>query len=178
MKVMLCVRAYLAAGCLGVVMQGQLGFAQSRPEAAKSSAQPAGAERDGQYDFDFEVGTWKTHLRRLVHPLTGSTTWVEMEGTSVVRKVWNGRANLLELEVDGAGGHLEGLSLRLCNPQSHRRSGPWGDGLAQVLGRALQEVAQNGDFGGDAGFDGGFGVGGEKRGMVRRQDRASGFGFA
>ncbi len=78
--------------------------------------------RDGQHDFDFELGTWKTHLKRLMHPLTGSTTWVEYEGSSVVRSVWNGRANLVELEVDGPSGHLEGLSLRLYNPQSRQWS--------------------------------------------------------
>jgi hypothetical protein len=78
--------------------------------------------RDGQHDFDFEIGTWKTHLKRLVHPLTGSTTWVEYEGTSVVRKVWDGRANLLELKADGPAGHFEGLSLRLYNPASRQWS--------------------------------------------------------
>jgi hypothetical protein len=77
---------------------------------------------DGQHDFDFEIGTWKTHLRRLLRPLTGSTTWVEYEGTTVVRKVWNGRANLVELKVDGPAGHFEGLSLRLYNPQSRQWS--------------------------------------------------------
>ena len=82
----------------------------------------ASQKRDGQHDFDFEIGAWKTHLRRLLHPLTGSTTWVEYEGTTVVRKVWNGRANLVELEVDGPAGHLEGLSLRLYNPESHQWS--------------------------------------------------------
>ncbi|HEU5459255.1 MAG TPA: hypothetical protein VFU83_02125 [Pyrinomonadaceae bacterium] len=79
-------------------------------------------QRDGQHDFDFEIGTWKTHLRRLVRPLTGSTTWVEYEGTSVVRKVWNGRANLLELKASGPAGSFEGLSLRLYNPQSRQWS--------------------------------------------------------
>ena len=83
---------------------------------------PAPPERDGQHDFDFELGAWKTHLSRRLHPLTGSTTWVDYEGTSVVRKVWNGRANLLELEVDGPAGHIEGLSLRLYNPQSRQWS--------------------------------------------------------
>ena len=78
--------------------------------------------RDGQHDFDFEIGTWNTHLSRLVHPLTGSTTWVAYEGTTVVSKVWNGRANLVELEVDGAAGHIEALSLRLYNPDSHQWS--------------------------------------------------------
>jgi hypothetical protein len=86
------------------------------PTLAQSS-QP-----DGQHDFDFEIGTWKTHLRRLLRPLTGSTTWVEYEGTTVVRKVLNGRANLVELKVDGPAGHFEGLSLRLYNPQSRQWS--------------------------------------------------------
>jgi len=80
------------------------------------------SERDGEHDFDFNIGTWNTHLSRLVHPLTGSTTWVEYQGTTVVRKVWNGRANLLELEADGPAGHFEGLNLRLYNPQSHQWS--------------------------------------------------------
>jgi len=57
-----------------------------------------------------------------VHPLTSSTTWIEYEGTTIVRKVWNGRANLLELEADGPQGHFEGLSLRIYNPQSHQWS--------------------------------------------------------
>jgi len=76
----------------------------------------------GEHDFDFEIGTWKTHLRRLEHPLTGSTTWVEYEGTTVVRKVWDGRANLVELDVDGAAGRIQALSLRLYNPQSRQWS--------------------------------------------------------
>jgi hypothetical protein len=79
-------------------------------------------ERDGQHDFDFEIGTWKTRLSRLVHPLTGSTEWVRYEGTTAVRKVWNGRANLVELEVDGPAGHIQALSLRLYNPQSRQWS--------------------------------------------------------
>jgi hypothetical protein len=99
------------------------GLAQQSPDGgSKAGAQHTPTARDGQHDFDFEIGTWKTHLSRLLNPLSGSTTWVEYEGTSVVRKVWNGRANLLELEADGPAGHFEGLSLRLYNPQSHQWS--------------------------------------------------------
>jgi hypothetical protein len=54
--------------------------------------------------------------------LTGSTTWVEYDGTTVVRKVWDGRANLVELAVDGPAGHFEALSLRLYDPQSRQWS--------------------------------------------------------
>jgi len=78
--------------------------------------------RDGQHDFDFEIGLWKTHLRRLVRPLTGSTTWIEYEGTSKVTKVLEGRANLVELKVSSQAETIEGLSLRLYNPQSQQWS--------------------------------------------------------
>jgi hypothetical protein len=73
---------------------------------------------DGSHDFDFELGTWKTHVKRLVKPLTGSTTWVEMNGNTTVKPVWGGRANLVELEADGPNGHFRGLSLRLYNPET------------------------------------------------------------
>lgn len=79
-------------------------------------------EQDGQRDFDFHLGTWKTHLKRLQRPLTGSTTWVEYEGTTVVRSVWNGRANLVELTADGPAGRIEALSLRLYNAKSRQWS--------------------------------------------------------
>src|ERR1041384_7462003 len=82
----------------------------------------AAAQHDGQHDFDWEIGTWKTRLRRLQNPLGGSTTWMEYDGTTEVRKVWDGRANLVELKADGPAGHFEGLSLRLYNPQSRQWS--------------------------------------------------------
>ena len=87
-----------------------------------ATAQQSAVSRDGQNDFDWEIGTWRTQLRRLVKPLTGSTTWVEYEGTSVIRKVWNGRANLIELDVSGSAGRIEGLSLRLYNPEARQWS--------------------------------------------------------
>jgi hypothetical protein len=87
-----------------------------------NAAHASSSYRDGQHDFDFEIGTWKTHLKRLIHPLTGSQQWATYDGTTVVSKVWNGRANLVELEVDGQAGHMELLSLRLYNPQAHQWS--------------------------------------------------------
>lgn len=94
------------------------------------------AARDGQHDFDFEIGEWKTHLTRLLHPLTGSTTWVTYEGTTRVRKVWNGRANLVELEAAAAAppGHIEALSLRLYNPDSHQWSLNFANSAVGALG--------------------------------------------
>jgi len=73
----------------------------------------------GQHDFDFDLGTWKTHSSRLLNPLTGSTKWVQLEGVSKVSKVWNGRANLAEYKADGPAGRVELLALRWFNPNTH-----------------------------------------------------------
>ena len=62
-------RIYLLL-CSVFVLQSHQGFAQSAP---KTNTQQTIRERDGQKDFDFEIGTWKTHLKRLLNPLTGST---------------------------------------------------------------------------------------------------------
>jgi hypothetical protein len=77
---------------------------------------------EGQHDFDFEIGSWTTRLSRLVRPLTGSNEWAEYEGTTVVRRVWDGRANVVELVVDGSTGRIEALSLRLYDRESRQWS--------------------------------------------------------
>lgn len=90
-------------------------------------------ERDGQQDFDFQFGTWKTHVSRLLQPLTGATTWTEYDGVSVIRKVWKGRASLFELDVQGPSGHIEGVGLRLYNPTSHQWNLNWTNSRSGVL---------------------------------------------
>jgi hypothetical protein len=98
-------------------------YAQSQQKTTAVSGRQDTVLPDGQRDFDFEIGTWKTHLRRLVNPLSDAEdTWVEYEGVTTVRTVWEGRANLVELVADGPAGHFEGLSLRLYNPQSRQWS--------------------------------------------------------
>jgi hypothetical protein len=92
------------------------------PVNAQAAKDGTPASVAGEHDFDFEIGTWKTHLKRLQGPLTGSTTWVEYEGTTVVRKVWDGRANLVELDVKGPAGRIEALSLRLYNKEARQWS--------------------------------------------------------
>jgi len=115
-------QTYLLLCSLVVASEAFQAFAQTKSEASRTNLQQNLKERDGQNDFDFHIGVWKTRLSRRVRPLTGSNTWVEYEGTTVVRKVWNGRANLVELQVDGPAGHIEALSLRLYNPESRQWS--------------------------------------------------------
>jgi hypothetical protein len=78
--------------------------------------------RDGSHDFDSERGMWKLHIRRLLHPLTGSADWVEYEGTKTDIPFWGGKADIAEVRADGAAGHLEFIALRLCDSAAHQWS--------------------------------------------------------
>jgi hypothetical protein len=138
------IRTYLSVFSLIVILQPLQVLAQQNPAAPRTSTQRAPAERDGQHDFDFEIGTWKTQLSRLQHPLTGSNTWVKYEGTTVVSKVLNGRANLVELVADGPAGRFEGLSLRLYNPQSRQWSLNFAGGNSGVLSPPVIGAFKNG----------------------------------
>lgn len=101
--------------------------------AGQGTDAPAVSTRDGQHDFDWEFGNWKTHVKRRLHPLSGPENWAEYDGTSVIRRIWGGKANMVELEVDGPQGHLELLSLRLYDPDSHS----WSLNVASSLGGGL-----------------------------------------
>jgi len=112
------------------------------PQPANGSTSQAASLRDGQHDFDFELGSWKIHLKRRVHPLADSDTWVEFDGTSVTRKVWDGRSQIEEFETDSpVGGHIEGLTLRLYNPETHQWSLYWANSK-----KGTMEVPQVGQF--------------------------------
>jgi len=100
---------------------------------AQQAAAPAPAARDASHDFDFEFGSWTAHLSRRLNPLTGSTTWVEYWGPSVVHKVWNGAANLGEIDLKGPAGRIQGLSLRLYNPASRQ----WNISFSNINGGTL-----------------------------------------
>lgn len=115
-------QAYLLAAAFVIASQAARVAAQQNPDASRTVPRQVTTQRDGQHDFDFEIGAWKTRLSRRLRPLTGSDTWVEYEGTTVVRKVWDGRANLVELKVSGPAGRIEGLSLRLYNPEARQWS--------------------------------------------------------
>jgi hypothetical protein len=88
--------------------------------AASRATNPVRALRDGSHDFDFDLGNWHTHSLRLLHPLTGSKQWVEMDGVTIVKTIWGGRANLAEFKADGPAGPLELLSLRWYSPIAHQ----------------------------------------------------------
>lgn len=131
-------KALLGAALRGAAIAGVLaaGILPLRP------ADAAPQMRDGSHDFDWEVGLWRTRLRVLRHQPDGSTAWVTYEGTSNVVPIWNCRADMVELDVTGPGGHhLQAINLRLYDPQSHQ----WSLNFANVSS-GLMGVPTIGEF--------------------------------
>jgi hypothetical protein len=67
-------------------------------------------------DFDFFHGEWTVRHRRLKGPLAGSTEWEEFEGRSTCWPLWDGDANVDQVDGDPSAGPLHGLTLRLFDP--------------------------------------------------------------
>ena len=85
-------------------------------------APSAPSTRNGQSDFNWEIGTWTTVVRVRLNPLSGDAPkWAEYQGTSVVKPLMQGRWNFVELSVAGPAGKIEGGALRLYNP----KTGQW-----------------------------------------------------
>ena len=92
------------------------------PALAADASAPVPVVHDGQHDFDFDIGVWHTHIKRILDPFASDSGSMELNGTITVREVWGGKAELEEVEVDGPKGHWEGLSLLLYNPGAHQWS--------------------------------------------------------
>jgi hypothetical protein len=84
------------------------------------------------HDFDFYVGTWTIHNRRLRKALAGCTEWYEFEATSLARPVLAGIGNLDEFEAPSEG--ISGLTLRLFDPTRDEWSLYWAGARGGPLG--------------------------------------------
>ena len=117
---------------------------------AVAGAQAAGAEtRDGSRDFDFWMGSWKVHNRRLRERLKGSQTWDEFEATCVARPILGGAGNEDVYRTPFDGG-LTGMSFRFYDPKTGRWSIYWASSPTGAL-----EPPVVGSFQGDVGvFEG------------------------
>jgi hypothetical protein len=116
-----------------LVVSSSVGLALPVKAADAPGRPPDISARDGRHDFDFNVGVWRTHIKRILDPLSGSTRSIELNGTVTVRTVWNGRAELEEIEADGPNGHWEGLTLFLYNPDAHQWSQTFTNSKTGVL---------------------------------------------
>jgi hypothetical protein len=104
---------------------------------------------DGSRDFDFWMGSWKIHNRRLRERLKKSTTWDEFESTATARPLLGGVGNEDVFRTEFAGG-FTGMSFRFFDRASGQWSIYWADSRRGVL-----EPPVLGSFTGDVGtFEG------------------------
>jgi hypothetical protein len=75
----------------------------------------AAAKMTGAHDFDFLVGAWQVHHRRLK---PNSQEWLEFEGTCSNRKLMDGSANLEEQLLNAPSGTYRAVGLRSYDPRS------------------------------------------------------------
>jgi hypothetical protein len=116
-------RALLMAAALVATLLG----AAPIPASIPASNFPVGpTSRDGRNDFNFELGTWRTHYRLLRKRLAGSHDWYDCYGTSLIRSFWGGSGNLEDGDLKCPKRYIGGLTLRLYNAQMHQWTLWWG----------------------------------------------------
>jgi hypothetical protein len=98
--------------------------ALSVPVSAQTAPRAAAVARDGSHDFDFLIGDWKAHVRRLPDRLVGSHKWIEYDGISNHHKILDSNANFEQFEVNSTDGkqRLKAQTLRLYNSDTRQWS--------------------------------------------------------
>ncbi len=77
-----------------------------------------GANLAHLHDFDFLVGEWRVHHKKLKERLLNSNDWVEFEGTCKMHQLMNGAANVDDNVLFVPGGEYRGVGLRAYDPKT------------------------------------------------------------
>ena len=80
------------------------------------------------HDFDFLMGTWAVHHRRLNERLADSAEWQEFEGTSEARPILGGAGNIDDNVLELPAGPYRAISLRSYDLATRQWSIWWLDG--------------------------------------------------
>jgi len=78
-------------------------------------------------DFDFLVGAWNIHNKKLKTRLSNSTEWIQFDATHEMHKVLLGIGNTDVMRTTIDGKPFEGMSIRLFNPSTKLWSIYWAD---------------------------------------------------
>ena len=84
--------------------------------------------RSAVHDFDFYIGKWRVHSRRLKERLAGSDEWQEFEGTSEAWPILGGAGNMDDNVLELPDDTYRAISLRSFDPESQTWSIWWLDG--------------------------------------------------
>lgn len=112
----------LLALLIGVVWLLGIAFPAAAAQGPDPTAVLAGPQHDGAHDFDFLIGDWQAHVRRLPDRLVGSHAWVTYAGISNHHKLLDTNANFEQFAVTSTDGkqHIKAQTLRMYNPQTHQ----------------------------------------------------------
>jgi hypothetical protein len=91
------------------------------------------ARPDGRADFDFFIGTWDSHQRKLQQRLQGCDEWEEFHGVSVAYKILGGLGHVDEVTFEMPTGQVVGFTLRLFDPQTRLWSIYWSSSARSVI---------------------------------------------
>ena len=107
-------------------------------------------------DFDFLVGYWNIHNRKLKTRLNGCTEWIEFDAKQEMKKVLNGLGNTDSFKTIVDDKPFEGMTLRLFNPATKLWSIYWADSNVGVLDPPVLGSFDNGsgEFYGNDMFNG------------------------
>jgi hypothetical protein len=96
---------------------------QDTPKTAATAPNLSGA-----HDFDFFVGEWRAHHRKLKERLMNSHDWVEFDGTLSMHPLMNGLANEDESVFNVPGAPYRGVTLRAYDSVTGQWAIWWLDG--------------------------------------------------
>jgi hypothetical protein len=101
-------------------------------QAARASQDvPKTADKEdmsGLHDFDFLVGEWRVHSRRLKETLAGSHDWYAFDGTIRSQPLMEGRANVDDTVFNLPTGIYRGVAPRAYDPKTGQWAIWWIDG--------------------------------------------------
>ena len=81
----------------------------------------------GLHDFDFLVGQWQAHHRKLKQRLANNHEWIEFEGTLFSQPLMGSYSNVDDLVLNVPGAPYRGVALRFFDPGTHQWSIWWLD---------------------------------------------------
>jgi hypothetical protein len=106
-----------------VLAAATAGYQSIPPDLEKPAMQAMKPECGQAQDFDFLVGTWEVHNRRLKTRHVGSDDWDEFPARSSMRLVLGGLGNVDEIDFPTKG--WSGATLRLFDPKARQWSIYW-----------------------------------------------------
>jgi hypothetical protein len=103
-------------------------MAAQAAQPSENKPMPTQDSATAVHDFDFLIGRWRVHHRRLKQRLVGNRDWVEFEGTSVAQKLMDGYGNIDDNVLELPGGAYRAVTLRSFDPKTQQWSIWWLDG--------------------------------------------------